>query len=171
MLPPVLKHGFSFHSTCFFFQHAVQNTAHYFKAFAMHNSSSLSFAITQNTVIKSDLVWLHNTEQSVLSIYRCLLRMSLSCGWNLFFAQSCSTAIRLYTKRSDTRSTSDTTHYAHSHQIFNVLSHSPVVCCYHFCTSSTQHMWTCFLSMSRTALPYKSRPFSVLSPIHSIYIH
>jgi hypothetical protein len=123
----------------------------------MDNSSSLSFAITQNTVIKSDLVWLHNTEQSVLSIYRCLLRMSLSCGWNLFFAQSCSIAIRLYNKRSDTRSTSDTTHYAHSHQIFNVLSHSPVVCCYHFCTSSTQHMWMCFLSMSRTALSYKSR--------------
>ena len=171
MLPPVLKHGFSFYSICFFFQHAVQYTAHYFKAFTTDNSSFLSLAITQHTVIKSDFVWLHNTEQSVLSICRYLLRMSLSCGWNLFFAQSCSTAIRLYNKRSDTRTTSDTTHYAHSHQIFNVLSHCPVVCSYHFCTCSTQHMWTCFLSMLRTSLPYKSRPFSVLSPIQSISIH
>jgi hypothetical protein len=58
----------------------------------------------------------------------------------------------------------------HSHQIFNVLSHSPAVCCYHFCTSSRQHKWICFLSMSSTTLSRTACLFSGLSPVHRYFL-
>jgi len=103
-------------------------------------------------------------------ICRYLLRMSPSCGWNLFCAQCCNTAVKLYNKCSDICNTSGTRHYAHSHQIFNVLSQSPAVCYYHFCTSSRQHKWICFLSMSSTTHSYTACPFSGLSPVHR-YFH
>ena len=67
---------------------------------------------------------------------------------NAFFAQCCNTAIRVYNKRSDTCNMSDARRYACSHHIFNVLSHSPVVCCYHFRANSRQHTWIrCFVDV------------------------